>query len=84
MLGFPTSTNWYIDVIKALIDLAAVHLDAGSQPPRRRRKYNVVDQRLKLKEAYVGGEKSIDRYIVGVAYNLSSYDNFCLCSRDTY
>ena len=66
-----------VDVIKgeqALTDLAAVQLDAGSQPPRRRRKYNAIDQRLKLlKEAYVGGEKTIDRYIVGVAYNLSSF-----------
>ena len=65
-----------VDVNKgeqALTDLAAVQLDAGSQPPRRRRKYNVVDQRLKLKEAGVGGEKTIDRYIVGVAYNLSSF-----------
>ena len=68
MLGYQL-----VDVIKALTDLAAVHLDAGSQPPRRRRKYNVVDQCLKLKEAYVGGEKTIDRYIVGVAYNLSSF-----------
>ena len=33
-----------------------------------------VDQRLKLlKEAYIGGEKSIDRYITSVAYNLSSF-----------
>ena len=57
---------------QALTDLAAVQLDAG--PPRRRRKYIAVDQRLKLlKEAYVGGEKTIDRYIVGVAYNLSSF-----------
>ena len=49
-------------------------LNAGSQPPRRRRKYNVVNQHLKLlKEAYVRGEKAIDRYIVGVAYNLSSF-----------
>ena len=66
-----------VDVIKgeqALTDLAAVQLDAGSQPPRRRRKYIAVDQRLKLlKEAYVGGEKTIDRSIVGVAYNLSSF-----------
>ena len=65
-----------VDVIKgeqALTDLAAVQLDAGSQPPRRRRKYNVVDQRLKLKEAYVGSEKTLDRYIVGVAYNLSRF-----------
>ena len=46
----------------------------GTQPPRRMRKYNVVDQCLKLlKEAYVGGEKTIDRYIVGVAYKLSSF-----------
>ena len=59
---------------QALTDLAAVQLDAGSQPPRRTRKYNAIDQRLKLlKEAYVGGEKTIDRYIVGVAYNLSSF-----------
>ena len=59
---------------QALTDLAAVQLDAGSQLPRRRRKYIAVDQCLKLlKEAYIGGEKTIDRYIVGVAYNLSSF-----------
>ena len=56
-----------VDVIKgeqALTNLAAVQLDAGSQPPRKRRKYNVVDRRLKLlKEAYVGGEKTFDQYI---------------------
>ena len=53
---------------------AVVQLDAGLQPPRRKRKYMAVDQRLKLlKEAYIGGEKSIDRYITGVAYNLSSF-----------
>jgi len=51
-------------------DIAAVQLDAGSQPPRRMRKYMAVDQHLKLlKDAYIGGEKTIDRYIVGVAYN---------------
>ena len=70
-------TIYIYDVIKgeqAVTDLEAVQLDAGSQPPRRRRKYITVDQRLKLlKEAYVGGEKTIDRYIVGVAYNLSSF-----------
>ena len=51
-------------------DIAAVQLDAGSQPPRRKRKYIAVDQRLKLlTDANIGGEKTIDRYIVGVAYN---------------
>ena len=66
-----------VDVIKgeqALTDIAVVQHDAGSQPPRRKRKYMAVDQRLKLlKEAYIGGEKTIDRYITGVAYNLSSF-----------
>ena len=32
-----------------------------------------VDQCLKLQEAYIGGEKTIDRYIMSVAYNLSSF-----------
>ena len=36
--------------------------------------YIAVDQRLKLpKKAYIGGEKILEQYIVGVAYNLSSF-----------
>ena len=45
------------------------HLTQDHSHPGER-KYVAVDQRLKLlKEAYIGGEKTIDRYIVGVAYN---------------
>ena len=74
-------------------DIAAVQLDAGSQPPRRKRKYMAVDQRLKLlKDAYIGGENTIGRYIVGVAYTTTlvlynvhivvNWTVLCLCNRE--
>ena len=58
LIGQPHSNTYLVHVIKrerALADLVAVQLEAGSQPPRQRRKYVAVDQHLKvLKEAYVG------------------------------
>ncbi len=66
-----------MDVIKeeqAVTELTAVQLEAGSQPPRRRRRYAAVDERLaKLKKVYTEGDKTIDLYIFGVAYNLSTF-----------
>ena len=66
-----------VDAIKeeqALTELTAVQLEAGSQPPRRKRRYIAVNERLdRLKKAYIDGEKSIDQFIVGVAYNLSTF-----------
>ncbi len=55
-------------------ELTAVQLEARSQPPRRKRRYVAVDDRLaRLKKAYVAGEKTIDHFVVGVAYNLSTF-----------
>ena len=66
-----------VDVIReeqAVTELTAVQLEAGSQPPRKRRRYTAVDERLaKLKKDYTEGDKTIDQYIVGVAYNLSTF-----------
>ncbi len=69
----PTSTNWWMSSRKSKqTELTVVQLEAGSQPPRKR--YTAVDERLaKLKTAYTDGDKTIDQYIVGVAYNLSIF-----------
>ena len=43
-------------------------------PTQTKEKFIAVDQHLKLlEEVYIGGEKTIDQYIVDVAYNLSSF-----------
>ncbi len=59
---------------QAVTELTAVQLEAGSQTPRRKRRYVAVDDRLaRLMKAYVDGEKTIDQFVVGVAYNLSTF-----------
>ncbi len=51
-----------VDVIKeeqAITELTVLQLEAGSQPPRKRR-YTALDERLaKLKKAYTDGDKTL-------------------------
>ena len=56
---------------QATTEVLLVQLEAGSQPPQRKRKYVALDQRLdQVTQQYINGEKTIDEYIRAVAYNL--------------